>query len=293
MRSQGQVVPNSRSPAVSNRLGFSTATAGLRGARDVAIAWVEAIAPVGHLTSACAVIGKTERGGMEYYGASQPFIAANLRTHRRVRIYLILKRCVERVLALAFLILLTPLFLLFATLIRLDSSGSVLFRQTRVGKDGKPFTCYKFRSLYADVDRSAHLAFLKAFVDQDITEAADDQAVFKPIRPDQVTAVGRFLRKTSLDEVPQLINILKGDMSFVGPRPNMPGEVEEYKDWQKRRLEVLPGITGLAQINGRSSIPFDRIARYDIEYVENESLVLDLRIIVQTVPLVLRGKGAK
>lgn len=230
---------------------------------------------------------------MEYYGASRPFIAADLRAHRRIRIYRIIKRFGERVLALAFLILVAPLLLLLATLVRLNSSGPVLFRQTRIGKDGKPFICYKLRSLYVDVDNTAHVAFLKAFVDNDIQEIEVGQAVFKPVKPNQVTAVGRFLRKTSLDELPQLVNIFKGDMSFIGPRPNIPGEVEAYKDWQKRRLEVLPGITGLAQVNGRSSIPFDRIARYDIEYVDNESLPLDVKILLQTVPLVLRGKGAK
>ena len=252
-----------------------------------------AIASVGHLKPAYNVIGESYRGDMEYYGTSRPFIAADLRAHRRIRIYRSIKRFWEKVLALALLILIAPLLLLLATLIRLNSSGPALFRQTRIGKNGKPFICYKFRSLYVDVDNTAHLAFLKAFVDDEIQGITGDQAVFKPVRPEQVTAVGRFLRKTSLDELPQLINILRGDMSIIGPRPNIPSEVEAYKDWQKRRLAVLPGITGLAQVHGRSSIPFDLIARYDIEYVDNESLSLDLRILLQTVPIVLHGKGAK
>jgi lipopolysaccharide/colanic/teichoic acid biosynthesis glycosyltransferase len=231
---------------------------------------------------------------MEYYiNTFNIFGVESLQAGRKTNVYSMIKRVAEKTLAIILLILLAPLFLLFAIAIRLDSPGPVLFRQTRIGKDGKPFTFYKFRSMYQDIDRSVHQAFLKAFVNGNVHEGTDEQAVFKPIQASQITVIGRFLRKTSLDEMPQLFNIIKGDMSFIGPRPNVTAEVEEYQEWHKRRLAVLPGITGLAQINGRSSIPFDQIVRYDIEYVERESLWLDLKILWQTVPSVLLARGAR
>jgi lipopolysaccharide/colanic/teichoic acid biosynthesis glycosyltransferase len=229
---------------------------------------------------------------MEYYYSTFDAWEPTESTKTRVNIYSSIKHLIERLLALALLILLTPLFVLLALLIQWDSPGPVLFRQERIGKGGKPFKFFKFRSMRSDIDRGAHEAFFKAFVNGH-TEGSEQLQEFKPIQDDQVTRMGRFLRKTSLDELPQLLNIIKGEMSFIGPRPNVLAEVEAYKDWHRRRLEVLPGITGLAQINGRSSIPFDQIVQYDIEYVENESLLLDLQISWQTLPAVLRGKGAK
>ncbi len=229
---------------------------------------------------------------MEYYGDSRILIGSGLQSNQRVRFYPAFKRTVERFLALLLLILTAPFIALIALLVRLDSPGAALFRQTRIGKDGKPFTFYKFRSMYEDIDQSEHEAFLKAFVNGDMQGQSKGGEVYKPIKDDQITPVGRILRKTSLDELPQLINVIRGEMSFVGPRPNVPAEVEAYKDWHRRRLDVLPGITGLAQINGRSSIDFDQIARYDLEYVEKESLLMDLRILFGTIPSVIWGKGA-
>ena len=142
-----------------------------------------------------------------------------------------------------------------------------------------------------NIDRDAHKAFMKKFVRGQAMTRGNRKA-YKPFSKDQVTKVGRVLRKTSLDEFPQVINVLRGEMSLVGPRPNVPWEVEEYKDWHKRRLEVLPGITGLAQIRGRSGIPFDEIVRHDIEYVENQSIRLDAKILLLTVTSVLFRKGA-
>jgi lipopolysaccharide/colanic/teichoic acid biosynthesis glycosyltransferase len=227
-------------------------------------------------------------------------VALNLRARhrsftqsRRIRIYPVIKRIVETVLSVIVLILLAPMFLLITLAIRWDSPGSALFCQTRIGKNGKPFTCYKFRTMYEDIDRRAHDRFLAAYVNGDIHSGSNGRSVFKPIGDNQITRVGRFLRKTSLDEAPQIINIIRGDMSFIGPRPNIPTEVEAYQDWHRKRLEVLPGITGLAQIRGRSSIPFDQIVRYDVEYVESESLKMDLHILWHTVPTVLLGSGAE
>jgi lipopolysaccharide/colanic/teichoic acid biosynthesis glycosyltransferase len=145
-----------------------------------------------------------------------------------------------------------------------------------------------------NVDDAAHRKFMQAFVRGDIgrRSRSSGTTIYKPFEKSQVTRVGRILRKTSLDELPQLLNILKGEMSLVGPRPNVPYEVEAYKEWHKERLGVLPGITGLAQVKGRSSIDFDDIARYDIEYVRRMCLRLDIKILFETVFSVLTGDGA-
>jgi len=212
---------------------------------------------------------------------------------RRGRIYPIFKRVAETILSILLLILMAPLFLLLTLAIRWDSPGPALFRQTRIGKGGKAFTFYKFRTMFHDIDRSGHQTFLKAYVNGELASGTNGQNVYKPIQANQITRVGRILRKTSLDELPQLFNIIKGEMSFIGPRPNVPAEVEAYHDWHRKRLEVLPGITGLAQINGRSMIAFDQIVRYDIEYVENAGLLMDLKVLWYTLPAVLLGNGAK
>jgi lipopolysaccharide/colanic/teichoic acid biosynthesis glycosyltransferase len=212
---------------------------------------------------------------------------------RRGKIYPIFKRVAETILSIVLLILMAPLFLLLTLAIRWDSPGPALFRQTRIGKGGKAFAFYKFRTMFHDIDRSGHQAFLKAYVNGELASGTNGQNVYKPIQANQITRVGRILRKTSLDELPQLFNIIKGEMSFIGPRPNVPAEVEAYQEWHRKRLEVLPGITGLAQINGRSMIAFDQIVQYDIEYVENAGLLMDLKVLWCTIPAVLLGNGAK
>jgi len=182
--------------------------------------------------------------------------------------------------------------LICAVAITLDSPGPVLFVQTRVGKGGRRFKLYKFRTMYQNCDTKGHRAFMKAFINGQVEEQATDKKVFKPFSERQLTRVGRILRKTSLDELPQLFNVLRGEMSLVGPRPNVPWEVEEYRGWHKERLEVLPGITGLAQVRGRSGLRFDQIVQYDIEYIERRSFKMDLQILWWTVLSVLAGKGA-
>ena len=201
------------------------------------------------------------------------------------------KRMLEILLCLAILPILVPVVAIISVIIRLTSSGPIFFTQTRIGKDGRPFQMIKFRTMYQDVDRVSHQAFMKAFVNGK-AKVISESDVFKPFKKDQVTSIGRILRKTSLDELPQLINVFKGEMSLVGPRPNVVWEFEEYKGWHKERLEVLPGITGLAQVRGRSGILFDEIVEYDIQYIENQSLMLDLRILWWTLTSVLMGKGA-
>jgi len=205
-------------------------------------------------------------------------------------------RIAKRLLDLAISFLAFPFVLLVMVIctvaIALDSTGPVFFVQTRIGKGGRRFKLYKFRTMPQDCDTSSHRSFMKAFVNGNVSILTTEKEVYKPFRTQQLTRVGRILRKTSLDELPQLFNVIKGDMSLVGPRPNVPWEVEEYRGWHKERLEVLPGITGLAQVRGRSGIKFDQIVRYDIEYIEKQSLKMDLQILYWTTISVLAGKGA-
>jgi lipopolysaccharide/colanic/teichoic acid biosynthesis glycosyltransferase len=212
-----------------------------------------------------------------------------------VKLYKPLYQTTKRILDLAFCLaaipLILPLGLIIAILIRLGSAGPILFVQERIGKGGRRFKMFKFRTMYHHIDRDSHRNFMKAFINGQAT-TKNERQVFKPFDKSQITLIGRILRKTSLDELPQLINIFKGEMSLVGPRPNVPWEVEEYKGWHKERLEVLPGITGLAQIRGRSGILFDEIVRHDIEYIEKQSLWLDLQILWRTFTSVLMGRGA-
>lgn len=205
--------------------------------------------------------------------------------------YQAVKRFFEVTICLLLIPIIAPIGLFIAFAIRLTSPGPVMFVQERIGKGGRPFKMYKFRTMHHNINKTGHQAFMKAFIKGRIQEQNGHQ-VFKPFKSNEVTRIGRFLRKTSLDELPQLINVFRGEMSLVGPRPNVPWEVEEYHGWHKERLEVLPGITGLAQIRGRSGITFDRIVEYDIEYVERQSLLLDLQIIWWTVASVVFGKGA-
>jgi lipopolysaccharide/colanic/teichoic acid biosynthesis glycosyltransferase len=203
-----------------------------------------------------------------------------------------LKRAVDIVCAILALAFLWPLLLLIAALVRLDSRGPALFVQERIGKNGRPFRLLKFRTMSHDLDDSAHRMFMQAFVRGEVghASAVSSKAVFKPYVRSEVTQVGSILRKTSLDELPQLVNVLTGSMSLVGPRPNVLWEVEAYQAWHRERLNVLPGITGLAQVNGRSGIDFDTIARYDVQYVRSVSLALDVRILLKTVLLVIGCK---
>lgn len=196
---------------------------------------------------------------------------------------LALKRAIDVVFSSLFLVLLSPLMLLIAMLIKLDSPGPAIFKQTRIGRGGRPFTVYKFRSMHvgAELEREAVAS---------LNEASGP--LFK-IRDDpRRTLLGKFLRRSSLDELPQLFNVLKGEMSLVGPRPALPCEVEQYQEWHKKRLETWPGMTGLWQVSGRSNLSFEDMVLLDIYYVENWSLWLDLKIALRTIPAILLGIGA-
>lgn len=199
------------------------------------------------------------------------------------RSYLVFKRTLDLTLALTCLILLSPLFAAIAFAIKLDSPGSVLFCQPRVGKNGRVFGCYKFRSMRTDAEKL--LAEL-----QHLNER--NGPVFKITRDPRVTRLGRFLRKYSLDEFPQLINVIRGEMSLVGPRPPLPSEVATYQPHYFRRLEVTPGITGLWQINGRDVSDFEQWVRFDVQYIDSRCALLDLKILLSTPKAVISGKGA-
>jgi exopolysaccharide biosynthesis polyprenyl glycosylphosphotransferase len=192
--------------------------------------------------------------------------------------------------------LLTPVWLVISILIKLDSKGPVLFKQERVGMDGRIFLCYKFRTMAADADEQMHREAFQKHIggDMDANAGNEDEPVFGKVKDDpRVTRFGRWLRRSSVDEIPQLLNVLKGDMSMVGPRPPIPYEVEEYDLWHRKRLDMKPGITGLWQVSGRNRLPFEEMVRIDLFYIENWSLWLDLKIILLTLPAVWRGDGAR
>lgn len=195
------------------------------------------------------------------------------------------------------LVILLPAILVMgviAVAILVDTGRPILFFQERVGRDRRTFRVYKFRTLPRDYDSALGREFMQAFVRGDIGQGDGDQGrrVYKPIDKRQLTPLCRFLRRTSLDELPQIVNVLRREMSLVGPRPNVLWEVDAYKDWHFERLTVLPGITGLAQVRGRSALRFDDIVRSDVEYVRSRSLMLDLQILWWTVAVVLGTRGA-
>jgi exopolysaccharide biosynthesis polyprenyl glycosylphosphotransferase len=193
------------------------------------------------------------------------------------------KRVFDIGVSLAVLVLLLPVIPLIAIMIKLDSRGPVFFKQDRVGKNGKVFKFYKFRSMYAEAERRK----------KDVEALNEQQGpVFKVKSDPRITTVGRFLRRSSLDEIPQIFNVLKGDMSIVGPRPHMPSEVAQYQPWHRQRLDVIPGITCLWQISGRSHISFSEWMRLDMQYVTERSLTTDFMIFLKTIPAVIARKGA-
>ena len=169
------------------------------------------------------------------------------------------------------LIICAPLFLIIAAMIKLESRGPVFFKHTRIGKNGKPFQMIKFRTMVKDADKVGPI----------LTELKDPR----------ITRVGSVLRRSSLDELPQLINVLRGEMSLVGPRPEIPEIVETYQPWMRKALQCKPGITGLSQVNGRDDLPLDKKLKLEVKYVENYSLGLDLRILLKTLPAVINGRG--
>ncbi len=224
-----------------------------------------------------------ERRGM----VSTPLAAGDAR-----RLGDALWRGFEIALSVLLLLLLLPLLALIAAVIRLDSRGPVLFRQRRVGREQEPFTVNKFRTMHNGVGHDTHRAFVLGLIAGEQPESREGGPRFKLVGDERVTRVGRLLRRTSLDELPQLWNVLCGDMSLVGPRPPIPYEVEHYPAHWFARFAVKPGLTGLWQVSGRSELTLEQMIALDVEYVQRRSPWLNLSILARTVPAVLSTKGA-
>ncbi len=216
--------------------------------------------------------------------------------NRNKRSLLDIKRIMDIVGSSVAILISLPLFVMAAFAIKASSRGPIFFRQQRVGQFGQRFTFLKFRSMQVDNDPSIHKEYvmkLIAGLAERQASGRDGEGVYKLSSDRRITQVGKFLRRTSLDELPQLVNVLKGDMSLVGPRPAIPYEVAAYQTWHRRRvLEVKPGITGLWQVNGRSRVRFDEMVRLDLQYARSWSPWLDINILIQTPRAVLRGAGA-
>jgi exopolysaccharide biosynthesis polyprenyl glycosylphosphotransferase len=206
----------------------------------------------------------------------------------------IAKRASDIIIASIALALLSPLWLVIALIIKLDSRGAIFYKQERVGMDGRIFLFYKFRTMRVNTDDTAHREFQRKYIsgNADATLVDGERPAYKLVSDARITRIGRWLRRLSLDELPQLLNVLRGDMSVVGPRPPIPYEVEAYQLWHRKRLDMKPGLTGLWQVSGRNRLPFDEMVRLDLYYIENWSLLLDLKILLRTIPVMLRGDDA-
>jgi exopolysaccharide biosynthesis polyprenyl glycosylphosphotransferase len=205
-----------------------------------------------------------------------------------------LKRLMDILIAMGLLAVTSPLFLIVALLIKRSGPGPVFFVQERLGRDGQPFLFYKFRTMEHNSDDAIHRQFAAMFINGDeegCRKSNGDRKIFKMSQDPRVTRIGAWLRRTSLDELPQIFNVLRGDMSLVGPRPPIVYEIEHYQPWHMERLKVTPGLTGLWQVSGRSSVPFEEMVRLDVHYINHWSLWMDLRILLKTVPVVLQGTG--
>jgi lipopolysaccharide/colanic/teichoic acid biosynthesis glycosyltransferase len=218
------------------------------------------------------------------------------------RNYQLLKRGLDILVSVAALLFFSPLFVVIAVAIKVSSKGPVLFRQERFGRQLKPFTFYKFRSMYADSDQNVHKAYVSRLIagspetgngTGNGTAAGETTRVFKITGDPRVTPLGKLLRRTSLDELPQFWNVVRGEMSLVGPRPCIQYELEQYADWHTFRLiDVKPGITGLWQVAARNRVGFDEMVKLDLAYVKQRSLWLDIKILLRTPQAVISGLGA-
>ncbi len=200
----------------------------------------------------------------------------------------------DRLLALLAVVISFPLLVLIAIGIRLDSPGSAILRQERVGRDRRKFAAYKFRTMHVNNDDSEYREYLRRYILENAPYRLDGQGrgVYKVVDDPRVTRFGALLRKTNLDELPQVLNVLRGEMSFVGPRPDIPFAVEMYGDWHRKRLCVTPGITGLWQVCGRKNLSFNDMVRFDIDYIDRQSPLLDAKILLLTIGTVLRRDGS-
>ena len=226
-----------------------------------------------------------------YAGGGAPSKGWRLRFHLKKLVWgsvvtatRVVKRVLDMVGSVVLAIVLAPLFVLVVGLIRIDSPGPIFFPQQRIGRHGRQFRMYKFRSMYVDAEERRAALVAK--------NEMEGGVIFKMKDDPRITRVGKYIRRGSIDELPQLWNVFKGEMSLVGPRPPLPAEVDEYSLEDRRRLEVVPGITCIWQVSGRSEIPFDQQVELDVAYIESQSLWLDLKLLLRTIPAVLLGKGA-
>jgi lipopolysaccharide/colanic/teichoic acid biosynthesis glycosyltransferase len=203
-----------------------------------------------------------------------------------------LRRAGDLVLATAFVLVLSPILLLVALAVRLDSRGPAFFRQRRVGLEGREFTVLKFRSMRLDADPRGHREYVTSLIKGKAANGGRKN-LYKLAVDDRITPVGRWIRRWSLDEMPQLFNVIGGDMSLVGPRPAIPYEVAEYPSWYLQRFTVKPGLTGLWQVSGRSERTYEEMVRLDVEYAQSRTLMLDLSILAKTPWVVVGRKGAE
>ena len=238
----------------------------------------------------CHVFPGEDSGGISGSNSERLFYSKGQRRDFKDKSAAAIKKILDVSGSLAALLLLSPLFIIISALIKLTSPGPVFFRQTRIGQQGKEFSFLKFRSMYADSDPKIHQEYVRKLIGRKVDNS---DGAYKIKLDPRVTPVGRFLRKSSLDELPQFINVLAGDMSLVGPRPPIPYEFEQYSLWHRRRvLEGKPGITGSWQVDGRSRTTFDEMVRMDLRYIRNQCFWLDIRILLKTPFAVFRGDGA-
>lgn len=213
---------------------------------------------------------------------------------KRQFIYRCWKGVFDHMLSLFVIIALSPLLAVIALLIRLDSPGSSIFRRKQVGENGKLFVAYKFRTMHTVNDDHKYKAYLIKYILEDAPYTVDrnGQGVYKVVDDPRVTRFGAWLRKTNLDELPQLFNVLKGEMSFIGPRPDIPFAVNMYDNWHHQRLKAKPGITGLWQVSRRKELSFKDMVRLDIEYINNQSILLDIKIFLSTIGIIFKMDGS-
>jgi len=251
--------------------------------------------PTEQLSIRLRVYPEPQQAGEEELQTVDQFLYPELHAHQdRVAKFRVLKRGMDILGSLALLIILSPLLLAIAGLVKLSSRGPVLFRQVRIGQMLKPFMICKFRTMYANADHGIHHNYVSWFITSSSKEQEQEKdKIFKLTNDPRITPIGHFLRKTSLDELPQLWNVLRGEMSLVGPRPPLWYEVQQYKPWHRHRvLEAKPGITGLWQVTGRSRTTFDEMVRLDLRYARGRSLWADIKILLATPAAVFKGKGA-
>ena len=203
-----------------------------------------------------------------------------------------IKHGLDALIVLPVFVLLLPLFLMISIAIKLNSRGPVFYRAKAMGRNGTPFNMYKFRSMQVDTGNGTHKEYVTKLINGQITKDSGKGGVFKITDDQRVTPIGKLLRKLSLDELPQLINVLKGEMSLVGPRPCLPYEYEAYKDWHKKRLSIRPGITGIWQVTGRSAVSFEDMVLLDLYYIYNRNILMDINILYETIFAVLEKRGA-